>query len=340
MFYKFFIKTKLVLIFSIILLFISPETIFAKKVSNKYEVKTFWEEQPITPGAAYYFIRTEKIEKRTKSLNNHPIKISEDVLRKMLKQLSYKYDNEHPEIPLFSKRELILLSKFVPQAFITAKSNEDVTFVTKGLHTSARWALAEERLTAGRFFVADNKLNLIIGAVQVDLQPSLGERYEGNVWEARNVDYDLGYRDKQAKYEGLIMVYNKNKGIYRKSSTRKDWFVFTNSAYREAMEGTNTNNKKGGMSKKEYKNLQQQIDSLQKQLNKNPKQKQRALPPVRKNQTIQKKPEPEVNNKKENVKNNSSAIEQRIKTIENLYKKGILSEEEYQKKRNDILKGI
>ena len=125
MFYKFFIKTKLVLIFSIILLFISPETIFAKKVSNKYEVKTFWEEHPITPGTAYYFIRTEKIEKRTKSLNNHPIKISEDVLRKMLKQLSYKYDNEHPEIPLFSKRELILLSKFVPQAFITAKSNED-----------------------------------------------------------------------------------------------------------------------------------------------------------------------------------------------------------------------
>ena len=89
-----------------------------------------------------------------------------------------------------------------------------------------------------------------------------------------HVDYDLGYRDKQAKYEGLIMVYNKNKGIYRKSSTRKDWFVFTNSAYREAMEGTNTNNKKGGMSKKEYKNLQQQIDSLQKQLNKNPKPSQ------------------------------------------------------------------
>jgi len=33
-------------------------------------------------------------------------------------------------------------------------------------------------------------------------------------------------------------------------------------------------------------------------------------------------------------------IEQRLKTIDNLYKKGILSEEEYQRKRNEILKGI
>ena len=37
---------------------------------------------------------------------------------------------------------------------------------------------------------------------------------------------------------------------------------------------------------------------------------------------------------------NPSVIEQRLKTIENLHKKGILSEEEYQKKRSEILKGI
>ena len=45
-------------------------------------------------------------------------------------------------------------------------------------------------------------------------------------------------------------------------------------------------------------------------------------------------------NKQTNAKNNSRAIEQRLKTIENLYKKGMLTEEEYQKKRNGILKGI
>ena len=38
--------------------------------------------------------------------------------------------------------------------------------------------------------------------------------------------------------------------------------------------------------------------------------------------------------------NNSIVLEQRLKTIDNLYKKGILSEEEYQRKRKEILKGI
>ena len=72
------------------------------KISDKRAVKTFWSEAPIMPGAAKYFIRTEKIEKKTKILNNHPIKIPEDILRKMLKQLAYKYDRDKPEIPLFS----------------------------------------------------------------------------------------------------------------------------------------------------------------------------------------------------------------------------------------------
>ena len=90
----------ILLIFFLLVLF--PQINFAK-ISDKRAVTTFWTEAPIMPGAAKYFIRTEKIEKKTKNLNNHPIKISEDILRKMLKQLSYKYDRDQPEIPLFSK---------------------------------------------------------------------------------------------------------------------------------------------------------------------------------------------------------------------------------------------
>ena len=45
------------------------------KISDKYEVQTFYEEAPIMPGAAKYFIRTERIEKKTKVSNNHPMRI-------------------------------------------------------------------------------------------------------------------------------------------------------------------------------------------------------------------------------------------------------------------------
>ena len=335
MMYNFFKKNRSSLILlTFFSLFLFPQINFAK-ISDRQAVQTLWERQPIMPGAAKYFIRTEKIEKRTKALNNHPIKISEDIVRRMFKQLSYKYDRDEPDIPLFSDQELILLGEYVPKALMIAKPNEDVTFVIKGPHSSARWKLVEERLTAGRLFVANNQLNLIIGAVQVGLQPTLDERYQGNVWETTKLAYDTGKRKKAAKFEGMIVVFNQNqKGIYRKSNERKDWFVFTNAAYKAARKDINIKK----VPKEQYKTLQEQIDSLQKQLNKQPQQQRNVSPPPPPRPQQKQKP---VVSKKQTIKNNNSnVLEQRLKTIENLYKKGILSEEEYQRKRNEILKGI
>ena len=331
MMYNFFKKNRSSLILlTFFSLFLFPQINFAK-ISDRQAVQTLWERQPIMPGAAKYFIRTEKIEKRTKVLNNHPIKISEDIVRRMFKQLSYKYDRDEPDIPLFSDQELILLGEYVPKALMIAKPNEDVTFVIKGPHSSARWKLVEERLTAGRLFVANNQLNLIMGAVQVNLQPTLDEQYMGNVWETTKLKYDVGHRKKQAEYEGTIVVYDQSKqGIYRKSNQRNDWFVFTNTAYKAAKQKYS----KEQPNKEQYQTLQQQIDALQKQLNKQPERQKNVSPP---RQTQQQKP---VISKEQINNNNSRVLEQRLKTIENLHQKGILSKEEYQRKRNEILKGI
>ena len=254
----------------------------------------------------------------------------------MLKQLSYKYDRSEPEIPLFSKKGLLLLTEYIPKALMTAKPNEDITFVVKGNHRSARWAFQEERLSSGRLFVANNQLNLILGSIQENLQPTLEERYQGNVWETAKIIYDIGHRRKEAKYEGLIVVFDQNnKGIYRKSNERKDWFIFTNTAYKQAKEDINAKK----MSKEQYKTLQQQIDTLQRQLNQ-PKQQRNVSSPPPQQQIQKRKKEPVISKKQINNNDNSRVIEQRLKTIDSLYKKGILSEEEYQEKKIEILKGI
>ena len=168
--------------------------------------------------------------------------------------------------------------------------------------------------------------------MQVNLQPTLDEQYMGNVWETTKLVYDIGRRKKVAEYEGKILVYNQSKqGIYRKSNERKDWFIFTNTAYKAAKEEYRKEQPKN---KEQYQTLQQQIDSLQKQLNKQPQQQRNVpSPPPRQQQ----KP---VISKKQTNDNNSRVLEQRLKTIENLHQKGILSKEEYQRKRNEILKGI
>ena len=331
-------KNKKIINFLLLIFFINfsfPQEIIAK-LSNKYAVRTFYKEAPIMPGAAEYFIRLEKIEKKIKLLNNHPIKIPSNVLKRMFAQLSYKYDPKENAIPLFSSKELILLSDNVSKALQIAKPNEDVTFVIKGPHSSARWALKEDRLNAGRIFVANNQLNIILGAVQVSLQPTIPERYQGNVWETLNVNYDIGHRRKVAKYDGYIIVYDeKNKGIFRKSAKRKDWFIFTSLAYERALGVEKNNNNKQGMSDAEYKDLQRQIDMLQKKIGNDksiPKRNVKKTPNNQSNQNLK--------SNKSSKKSNSVILEQRLKTIESLFKKGILSEEEYQRKRQEILSGI
>ena len=65
-------------------------------------------------------------------------------------------------------------------------------------------------------------------------------------------------------------------------------------------------------------------------------QQQKNVTPPPPPRQIQRKRDSVISEKKDDPR----VLEQRLKTIENLYKKGILSEEEYQRKRNEILKGI
>jgi hypothetical protein len=90
------------------------------------------------------------------------------------------------------------------------------------------------------------------------------------------------------------------------------------------------------MSKEQYQTLQQQIDSLQKKLNQPQIQQQKNVTPPPPPRQIQRKRDSVISEKKDTP----HVVEQRLKTIEDLYKKGILSEEEYKRKRNEILKGI
>ena len=310
------------------------------KISDANEVRSYYEVAPIMPGSAKYFIRLETIEKGAKQTNSHPIRIDGQVLRGMLKQLSYKYDREHAAIPLFSTQELSLLSEHVPKALSDARPNEEVTFVVKGVHASMRWKGREDRLTAGRIFVANNQLNIIIGSVQLSLQPDLAERYMGNVWETAKIDYDVGHRSKVYDYEGIILVYKKDSGIYRKSAERKDWFVFTNVAYKRAQQKEGSPKNNNSISKDEYQSLQQQIENLKRNVEKQRYQKPQEKRMIKKQPKQNYRQAPPVNKKQPAKENSQVVVEQKLKILENLFKKGLISESEYQKKRSAVLNNL
>ena len=108
---------------------------------------------------------------------DHPIKLSEDQWGRMLRMIqiqrepggdpAYRLANatkrsgKTPDL-LFNEQEVLLLQKYVAQAFTQARSSEWVTFVVRHPLGSYRWlnkSIIAQSISSGGFFVADNALH-------------------------------------------------------------------------------------------------------------------------------------------------------------------------------------
>ncbi|MDT8310795.1 MAG: hypothetical protein RQ732_05050 [Methylophaga sp.] len=110
-----------------------------------------------------------KVVKRDVSgiANQHPYPIDEADMRTILSSLyiSQKVLFKEEQIPLYSPGELQILSSGLARGLSIAESDEDLTYVTLGVHQGA---IAKERKTnTGRVFIdGEGRLNIIFGLVQ------------------------------------------------------------------------------------------------------------------------------------------------------------------------------
>ncbi len=121
------------------------------------EGRTLWES-----GLQYVKIVNQDI---STILNEQPEAIRSDDMRTVLSSLyvTEKKLFNKTENPLFSRSELPILSTAISSGLGQAQANEDVDFVSIGIHPGA---LAKERkTTTGRVFISGGRLNIIFGLV-------------------------------------------------------------------------------------------------------------------------------------------------------------------------------
>ncbi len=115
--------------------------------------------------------------------NDHPYSISPDTMRTVLESL---YVNEkvlfnQRQNPLFSPAELQILSNGLANGLGRAQPNEDVTFVTLGVHQGM---IAKERQSdSGRVFMSGGRLNIIFGLLHEDYRDK--DQYTGQKIDRR-----------------------------------------------------------------------------------------------------------------------------------------------------------
>lgn len=99
-------------------------------------------------------------------VNEHPAAISPAALRRLLASPRLSGEGEGGARPLFTDLELKVLEEALASGLRQAGPDEELTFAVFGYHPALMGLAREAKVTTGRIFLREGRLNLILGIVQ------------------------------------------------------------------------------------------------------------------------------------------------------------------------------
>lgn len=194
---------------------------FSKKSSNDNEV-VMSQSGPKLWESNLQYVRL--VERDQPGTNQHPLPINSDEMRDVLSSL---YVNQRvllrtQQVPLFSPGELQILSSTLAQGLSRAQPNEDITFVTLGVHAGA--IAAERKTNSGRVFIDSNgRLNIIFGLVHQEYRDK--DQITGQDIDRRVNPLLPGSRRSDSKPATQVVLDNGQSYNEVNGSERSDWLV-------------------------------------------------------------------------------------------------------------------
>jgi len=143
--------------------------------------------------------------------NEHPAALTAEQLATLLAALQIRATEHAPAVPLFTRNTLDAL---VPQLLIglqQATPGDDLTFAVISLREALYGLAKEPSVTTGRLFIRDDRLNLIVGLAQQDVN----ERED-----RRLAPFTPGSRRTAAGGQWLLQTPTQPPGY---TLARRDW---------------------------------------------------------------------------------------------------------------------
>ena len=271
------------------------------------------------------FVKQDKSKSGQTPPNNHPVELKEDDITGALDLLKIwdeeYYDGEALE-GVFTLSQSRLLGNELAKGLKIADPKQDIIFAIVA-SKKTMLGLPEPRYMSGRVFYYQDRLNIIIG--EYDYQ---GQKLKENVYGSFNVDVRYQFtKGKRAKASRKFKKHTiKVEGIENaivNAKQRKDWFLID---IENAKKVTKANAELKRRSSKEYQaELEKQLEA--KKHAKDRREMRLEMARIRKEM-------------KEGNNNSKLSIEERLKNLEKLKTKELISDDEYQKKRTEILNDL
>ncbi|MEM7541745.1 MAG: SHOCT domain-containing protein [Pseudomonadota bacterium] len=258
--------------------------------------------------------------------NQHPVTIDKTQLKLALSGLELWIEGgvfrDEQSAPVFNRSQIDKLSRYLPQALAKAKPSEDVTFNVRGYADVLLDLAKEKEWTAGRAFYVNDQLHIIIGDYRRRLDKSK-KQVEGSFGitdDYRGVHFKVGSRRDKGPMPGKIVttggVIIHNTG----NQLRSDWIELDLAgaaiAYQQAQmpEAVRRQEKRAeeaaAQLTMERREMREEMARLRKQL-----------------QDLQQA-------------GNAKSIEERLTTLEDLRNRGLIDNDEFLRRREEILQDI
>lgn len=261
--------------------------------------------------------------------NQHPAELDVGEVRDALRSLELWEKGgllrEEKSTALFTQGQAETLGRYLPEALARAKPNQDALFVVRGYGSIALDTLKEREWTSGRVFYADGKLNLIIGSFKIkkDRGKRNAEASYGVLNDYSDLYFDTGTRkERSAKMPGRVVSTIGVSFAGGEGGGRPDWIIIDVAkaavAYREGL--IPEDEKKREMSARqeaakltlERRQMREEMARLRQEL--------KAL--------------------QAGGGASAQSVEERLATLQELKTKALISDEEYQRRRAEILGDI
>ncbi len=112
--------------------------------------------------------------------NDHPIMLEPGQIRSALASLEVRLAQADRPVPVFTAPELDILGKQLSDGLAQAGPDQDVTFIVIGQRRAVYGLAKQRKVTSGRVFYKEGKLNIIFGKMVDDLKDHTDPRLEPN----------------------------------------------------------------------------------------------------------------------------------------------------------------
>ncbi len=308
--------------------------------NSAFSIDFFWEneEEVIWEAGKNVYFKYAKLDNDSLGENDQPVSFAKEELEKALSLIKVSDKNQAEEQEtLFTQLQMNLLAKHLASGLETATPEQDIVFALKRNASRFFGLKTDQYFIAGRVFYKEGNLNIIIGDYN---RPRL-EGYEA-AYDPTHVGivayhFNHGYRTKKSKkYKKVLKEVAGIENKKYEGLVRNNWFVVD---VQKAAETAVT------IAKTQEKD---ELDEKRKELRAilgedtasgtSTKEKAKISKERREMRAEMARMRKQMNQMNNNGQEQS--LEERLGTLKALKNKGLISEEEYQLKRKEILKDI